>query len=389
MYISRDVAQAIIEEIGEEIQEQMILADAKGYIIASTDRSRIDTIHEGARQIITNGLSEFYVSAEMETETTKMGISLPLTIHDEIIGVVGITGERERVARYGNIVRRMTEIMISDRIQKDVRRYDRRVRYRFMEEWISKSALPYSQSFIERGYNLGIDITRPRRALIIYLPDYPVLSDTLEGQKLLEEMENYVRHEMRDRGVLYLREPPKQICLVPNGSDEDVCKTALALIHMIEDRYGKRVVIGIDSGTGNKLHMRECCMQADRAASYALLWDEAVVCYDELNIELFLDEVQESTMQEYLDKLFHNIPKEKLNGYMNLIEVYFAYNGSITQMADALYMHKNTLQYKLKKLADLTGKDIRLPIGTSVFYMAMLFYQKLYRGRTDFRKGNK
>ena len=34
---------------------------------------------------------------------------------------------------------------------------------------------------------------------------------------------------------------------------------------------------------------------------------------------------------------------------MMLIEAYFAYDGSINKMADALYMHKNTLQYKLKR----------------------------------------
>ena len=74
MNISKDVAQAIIEEIGEEIQEHMILTDSNGYIIASTNHSRIGTIHKGALRIITEGLDELYISKEMETETTKMGI---------------------------------------------------------------------------------------------------------------------------------------------------------------------------------------------------------------------------------------------------------------------------------------------------------------------------
>ena len=135
--------------------------------------------------------------------------------------LLGLLGKNNRSEDTGNIVRRMTEIMIIDRLQKDVKRYDRRVRYRFMEEWIAKTNVPYSEEFIERGYNLGIDITRPRRALVIFFSDYQKLTDTLKGQKLLEEMENSIRHETRDRGILYLREPTKQICLLPVcGNDE-------------------------------------------------------------------------------------------------------------------------------------------------------------------------
>ena len=40
-------------------------------------------------------------------------------------------------------------------------------------------------------------------------------------------------------------------------------------------------------------------------------------------------------------------------------------------------MHKNTLQYKLKKLCDITGRDVRLPSDSPVFYMAMLFFKEV------------
>lgn len=68
---------------------------------------------------------------------------------------------------------------------------------------------------------------------------------------------------------------------------------------------------------------------------------------------------------------------------MQLIETYFAYEGSITKAANALYIHKNTLQYKLKKMEAITGKDIRIPTGSATYYIAKEFHQKLLkRGRT-------
>ena len=71
---------------------------------------------------------------------------------------------------------------------------------------------------------------------------------------------------------------------------------------------------------------------------------------------------------------------------MNLIECYFAYEGSIGKMADAMFMHKNTLQNKVKKLIEITGEDIRLPSNTPVFFMAMTFYQKLYKNNKQYRR---
>lgn len=385
MYISKIAAQAIVEEIGEEIHGHINMMDATGAIIASTNSARIGQMHEGARRIIQEGLTELYISGEMETETTKRGINLPLVVRGEILGVVGITGEKEQVMGYGKIVRRMTEIMVADSIQKDKKRYDQRVRYRFIQEWIEKSSAGfYSRNFVDRGKNLGIDIQKPYRVMILYFRDYHKLSDTLEGQKLLEEMEASIRHEMERGGIPYLREPPRQICLLPKCSDVQMKKTAEKLAAMVKQKYDRDVAAGFDSGQSSGQDIAQGCAEASKAASHALTWKEPFYYYDDLNIELFINEISEAAMLEYLDKLFGRTSGDRLGDYMHLIEHYFAYEGAVGKMAESLFMHKNTLQYKLKKLAEVTGKDIRRPSDAVIFYMALAFYQKLHTERTHF-----
>ena len=386
MFISRSVAQSIVEEIGNEIHERINMMDEEGVIIASTDPERIGQIHEGARRIITENLGELYITKEMENETTRMGTNLPLIVNDKIIGVVGITGDKEQVQRYGNIVRRMTEIMVEDSISKDAKKYDRRMKYRFMEEWIAKSNTTYSENFIKRGKNLGIDVAKPYRVMSFNFVDYQQLSDTVEGQKELEDMESSVRHAAERKNILYLREPPRQILLLPVCSDEEIRKTASYMIDMIDQKYGRRMIAGFDSKKGNKFDIQQSCLEAGKAVSHALFMDEKCCYYDDLNIELFLNEISDSAMQEYLNKLFVGLSEEKIADYMNLIECYFAYEGSIGKMADAMFMHKNTLQNKVKKLIEITGEDIRLPSNTPVFFMAMTFYQKLYKNNKQYRR---
>lgn len=375
MYISKTAAQSIVEEIGREINEHVNFMDQEGYIVASTDKARLGTLHTGARRIIVEKLPELYITEEMENATTKKGINLPITIRGEIVGVVGITGEKERVAGYGNIVRRMTEIMVADSRQKDHRRYDRRVRYRFIEEWIGRSGAFYDRGFVERGGQIGIDIMRPRRAMVIRFVRYSELSATQEGQRRLEEMESTVRHYAEREEILYLREPPRQICLLEACSDEKIRRTAESIQALLRDKYGERVVIGIDAADGGSIRINQICKEAERAAEAGGLAD--IVFYKNLYVELFLRDVTAETQIEYLDRLFPGILEEELDAYMKLIEVFFEEEGSVTRMADRLYMHKNTIQYKLKKMETFNGRDIRTPVGAAVYYMALQFYRTL------------
>ena len=65
MYISRETAQEIVEEIGREIGEHINLMDAEGNVIASTDHLRIGHVHEGAVRSIKEGLPELYITSDM------------------------------------------------------------------------------------------------------------------------------------------------------------------------------------------------------------------------------------------------------------------------------------------------------------------------------------
>lgn len=375
MYISQTAAQSIVEEIGREIHEHINFMDQEGYIVASTDRARLGTLHTGARRIIEEKLPELYITEEMENSTTKKGINLPITIRDEIVGVVGITGDRERVAGYGNIVRRMTEIMVEDSRLKAHKVYDRRVRYRFIEEWIGRSGAFYDRGFVERGGQIGIDIMKPRRGMVIRFVRYSLLSATQEGQRRLEEMEAAVRHYADREEILYLREPPRQICLVEACSDEKIRKIAENIHRLLLEKYGERVVIGIDSMDSGSVHINQICKEAERAAEAGGLTD--IIFYKDLYVELFLRDVTAEAQVEYLNRLFPGTGEEELDAYMKLIEVFIEEEGSLARMSERLYMHKNTIQYKLKKMEALNGRDIRTPVGAAVYYMALQFYRTL------------
>lgn len=62
---------------------------------------------------------------------------------------------------------------------------------------------------------------------------------------------------------------------------------------------------------------------------------------------------------------------------MEILKAYFYNDGSVNATAEMLYMHKSTLQYKLKKLEKITGYDVRMPSRIPIYYMAVKFFDQV------------
>ena len=89
-----------------------------------------------------------------------------------------------------------------------------------------------------------------------------------------------------------------------------------------------------------------------------------------------MEDIPPAVKREYLQKIFPGCDLETLRGWLRLLEIYFEAEGSIDLASEKLFMHKNTLQYKLKKLRALTGYDVRLPSNCAVFFIALSFFSR-------------
>ena len=83
--------------------------------------------------------------------------------------------------------------------------------------------------------------------------------------------------------------------------------------------------------------------------------------FEELGIYALLFNIEDISAFElfYNRELGKLIEHDKLNGSQlcKTLEVYFEKNKIIGKTADALYIHRNTLRYRLDKIQSLLGKD--------------------------------
>jgi carbohydrate diacid regulator len=139
MPIAKTFAMQIVEEISGIIHQHINFIDEHGIIIASTDPSRIDSVHMGAKRLIDEGLTQLIIASDHEYPGSRKGINLPITVDEKIVGVIGITGEPQDVAKFGEIIRKFTEMTIRDVTLREQKEQRDKVLSRF---WRTGSAIP-------------------------------------------------------------------------------------------------------------------------------------------------------------------------------------------------------------------------------------------------------
>lgn len=168
------------------------------------------------------------------------------------------------------------------------------------------------------------------------------------------------------------RNAGRQIFLVQGASDRHMEQLAGRIRSCVKKKFGIGLVMGI-GGRARDIHV--AYGQANKAWRSASMSKRDVMTYDSVTLELFTEDVAESVKAEYLRKVFKNCGYEELCQWMGLLEAYFSAEGSLKAASDAMHIHKNTLTYKLRKLEELTGYDVRVLSQSAVFYMAMVFFR--------------
>ena len=377
MQISEASARQIAREIGDLVHQNINLMDKQGYIIASNDPDRIGHFHHGAYRIIRDSLPELYVDQDMVSRLPglRQGINLPILVDGEPVGVIGITGSYEEVIHYGQIVQRMAAILVKERIRLDEERLDLRVHSRFLEDWVLSGNPANRSGLYERGLPLGIDIRLPRRCMVVCARNLSFYITSLEGQKTIEQVEAQVNQYLeRYPDTIVLRNTGRQILLINKKAVLDMSVLAKMLKDYIRQTLDVELLVGID---GEDPDLHTAYLQASRALQLASRYPGGIVRYRDLNLELIFDQISLQEKQRYLTKLFPDWDRNRLLDCAQMLDAYFAAEGSLSAAADALYIHRNTLQYRLRQLAEDTGLDARKPSNAPMLYVALQFVREL------------
>jgi carbohydrate diacid regulator len=363
MQLFPDLAKKIITEVKKLIDENVIVIDLDGMIIASTDESRIGTLHEGG--VITSKQNKTLIITEQDERNlkgVKAGINLPIVFHQNVIGVIGITGNPSEVSQYGELLKKMTELLIHENHYKEQIEWRQRNKEAYVWEWLQEKA--YSTDFHKQGAILGIDMERKRCCILIKL----------------ENSKNLLQHELF-QFIQYRIGPYTEDVLIRWGHDRivwlqavesELNKTSLLekfklIQRSVYDRFNATILVGI-GGVAAPNRLNHCYKQAEKAVLTASS-NNSIVFEDELQLELCLQEISKETKQEYINRTIEPLLQDE--ELLETLHTYISNNQSQKQSAKKLNIHINTLHYRLKRIDDITNLDPKNFTDLATLYFSL------------------
>jgi len=375
MVISSSIAAQIVEQLANVIEPNINLMDTQGYIIASTDPLRVGTIHGGALRILNEHLNELIIERDDEYPGAKNGINLPIEFNNQIVGIVGLTGRTSVVQQYGRIIKKMTEVLLMEMFYREQKNTERMAIERFLEEWVfGRYDINHPREFRYRAESLGINIDQPRRLLIISARDssgHPVSEKSLGllynslGQSISRSTQSHC-----------FRTSTLFVCLLNQQTDQEIIMVATQMRKNLEKACPCELFIGIDSSDPKTL--KTSFKNANIALQVAISSKQRIHIYSLMNLDIALGTIIEKHKEAYLNEFFHGLVDEELKESIELLKAYYAAEGSITLASEQLFIHKNTLQYRLNKITEITGYDPRKLSSSYLFIIAIKMYDLIY-----------
>ena len=385
MKITHKLAQNIVEKTMGILRKNINIMDENGVIIGSGDKSRLNQYHEGAAKVITEGKKlEIYSKDINHLVGAKPGINLPIEHNNKIIGVVGITGEPDEVSPFGEVIKMTVEMMLQQEFLLKELQLEQQARENFIHDLISGRMGNDPDLFITRGQIVGYDILIPRVALVMDIYQFEkTAKQSLQTFKGLKEGEIYLQRLKNDvlktiQGIFM--DTPQEIVsytggdrfvvlktINPKDSDEILRKKLFRIGKRIKNTISQqmkfKVTIGIGEYHEDIRGISKSFKEATQALDVGTKLEGAGDIYhvDNLGVGKLLAEIKGESQQEFMEKTIYstkNNKEKKINEtLLETLKAFFDNNLSISKTAQVIYVHRNTLLYRLRRVKEITGLD--------------------------------
>lgn len=347
--LSPEIAEKIVKDVKKLIGEDIIIVNTKGIIIASTDQDRIGNFHQGA--LIAAEKKDHFIILEKDERKligVRAGINLPVFFRRDVIGVIGITGDPAKVSPFGEIIRKMTEMLVSENYYSQQLELQSRTLEAFVFDWLQNRDWDFV--FLNQAKLLNVDLKTNRQAIMIDIHQF----EHLLPRDIYSSFSKWINAKTGDilirwgnNRILLLRETAEQ------ENRDQILNYVSSFQNFLEENLNSRISIGIGQIVSSK-EMILSYHQAERALR-SIDQHSNIIFDEDLTIEMIFDEVKHETKQVFLKRTIGPIAKEE--ELLHTLKKLFENNHSLKKTAASLHVHINTLHYRLKKVYELTGLD--------------------------------
>ena len=158
----------------------------------------------------------------------------------------------------------------------------------------------------------------------------------------------------------------KNIILIKMLGDENVAEQCVSVANTIVDMMNTEIMANVHVSYGNVVSEMKDVSKSYKEAKMALdvgkifYSDKDIVSYATLGIGRLIYQLPVNLCKMFIHEIFgEKIPEELDEETLSTLEKFFDNNLNVSETSRQLFLHRNTLVYRIEKLQKVTGLDVR------------------------------
>ena len=163
--------------------------------------------------------------------------------------------------------------------------------------------------------------------------------------------------------------------LTENTDAKDLYKLALSVQEALSRELDVKAVIGVGTIVGHVRDLARAYKEAGVAIEVGKVFDteKSIINYENLGIGRLIYQLPTTLCEMFLQEVFKKNPIDSLDQEtLFTINKFFENNLNVSETARKLFVHRNTLVYRLEKIKKLTGLDLREFDDAITFKVALM-----------------
>jgi carbohydrate diacid regulator len=370
-FLTPTLAQEIAGETSAIIGLNIIITDGRGIVLGSGDESRIGSFHEASLGVVESQRSAAHNAEEAaRLQGVRPGMTLPIVHRGMAVGTVGITGSPGKVRRFGQVVRRQTEILLEEAVLLRSRMTRERVLENLLRDMLNYDPDAHTD-LTARAHDFGFDLTLPRQAIVVEItrhgPESPGSVQT-SPLRLIRD----VFHDSQDISCSISSTTYVVLRRYDEAHDSLTRADVDELAERMTDQHGWPTRIGkggpaqsIDAIASSYLEARSAIrigVSTGRPSPYDI---------EELRVEQLVTAIPGRVKERVSEEVLG--PLRTKGDWASTRATVLAWVESgfvLVEAARSLNVHRNTLVYRLQRISTITGRPTTDRRGWLVLYLA-------------------
>ncbi len=161
----------------------------------------------------------------------------------------------------------------------------------------------------------------------------------------------------------------------PDIDSKDIEQLASTIADTLTGEFYAHATIGVGTTVDNLKDLAKSFKDAQVALEVGKVFDtdKTIVCYNSLGIARLIYQLPTTLCESFLKEVFKRGSIESLDQEtLFTIQKFFENNLNVSETSRKLFVHRNTLVYRLEKIKKITGLDLREFDHAIIFKIALM-----------------